>query len=133
MIPVCHTLKLQRLNELECLLCQAQGGQCSPLWLEEYLDLGLEMAGNKTAPWQEGWLQRLFKTLLKAAHNPSANPLWQQACADYLYLPFFALCQLYRGQASKNCQLCDLLRHYQAVELMRSNRRAGRQAVVLQS
>ena len=115
-MALAHSTKLARLNELELQICGKMPCECQSTWLDEYLDLGLEFASNKPEPWQEGWLERLFRTLHQACTNPSASRLWQQQCADYLYLPFFALSQLYRGQACKNCKLCELLRQYQQSE-----------------
>ena len=82
-----HSTKLARLNELELQICGKMPCECQSTWLDEYLDLGLEFASNKPEPWQEGWLERLFRTLHQACTNLRQPPV----AATMRRLPVFAL------------------------------------------
>lgn len=108
--------ELHRLSELELQICTYQGCACQATWLEEYLDLGLNIASNKPEPWQEGWMQRLFNTICRAVNNPAASMAWRNQCVDYLYQPFFVLVQMYRQHPQKSCHLCELLKQYAQYE-----------------
>lgn len=111
-----YSPELLRLCELETQICSYQGCACQAQWLEEYLDLGLAIADGTPETWQAGWLQRLFNTLSRAIKNPVSSQAWRQQCIDYLYLPFFALSQIYTQQPGKTCHLCSLMKQYRHCE-----------------
>lgn len=69
--------------------------QITTQWLDRYLDLGLQLALQMTAPGlnalKESWLQRLYRTLRALSiRTDSSNDQRQQAFAR-LYQVFFAL------------------------------------------
>ena len=75
--------------------------ECQSL-VDEYLDLGLEMAhdaGQKQRhQLQESWLKRVYKTLFKASLNRLLPDTWRSQCLESLYQPLFALHYLYLDQ-----------------------------------
>ena len=115
-----YSPKLLRLDELEAQICSYQGCAGQAQWLEEYLDLGLDLASKVPESWQEGWLQRLFNTLSRAIASPLASGTWRGQCIDYLYQPFFVLSQMYRAKPQKSCQLCLLMKKYRSAEEKRA-------------
>lgn len=102
----------QRLEQLEGLIRHYNGHDLHADWLNEYLDLGLELASfaghRQLQPLQESWLTRLYNTLRDGALNPLADGHWRHLCLDYLYQPFFALTQIYRQQPGKRFRLLAL-------------------------
>lgn len=112
-----YSPELYRLCELETQICSYRGCACQSQWLEEYLDLALEIASDKPEPWQEGWVQRIFNTLSRAINNPTASLAWRKQCYDYLYQPFFVLLQIYKQRPQQHCRLCQLLKQYHTSEL----------------
>lgn len=99
----------QRLAQLELQIRSHKGYELHPEWLNEYLDLGLELAcraGERhLQPLQESWLTRLYNTLRDAAFNTAASNHWRRQCLDYLYQPFFALQHLYRAKPERRTHL----------------------------
>lgn len=104
----------QRLAQLELQIRSHQGCELHPEWLNEYLDLGLELAcraGERhLQPLQESWLTRLYNTLRDATFNTDASNHWRRQCLDYLYQPFFALQHLYRTKPER-CTHLNLIVH----------------------
>lgn len=98
---------IHRLEQLEALMnpscSQALHSQAlHPEWLDEYLDIGLELAehaGDKSL-WalQESWLKRIYRHLHHCASNLEQPQAWRQLCLDYVYQPFFALQHFYRNR-----------------------------------
>jgi hypothetical protein len=99
--------KLDRFQQLEddirhCpMLQQTQPIQRQEAFLNEYIDLGLEMA-NKAGlanriQLQESWLKRVYKTLFETTLDLVEPEYWRNMCCDYLYQPLFALKHLYRN------------------------------------
>lgn len=99
--PACGQT-IDRLEQLEQHIHQHQSDVLHPEWLNEYIDLGLELAeqaGQRDLlPLQESWLKRIYKTLRDAAFNLQCHESWRQQCLDFLYQPFFALQHFYRAQ-----------------------------------
>lgn len=93
---------LLQLEQLEQQLLQANDSAQSQ-WIEDYLDLGLELAN--TARQQHrfllhtSWLKRLYRTLRDSASLPQVSQAWRQRCVDALYQPLFALQHHYQQQA----------------------------------
>ena len=108
-------------EQLDQRIRHYQGRDNQPQWLEQYLDLGLELAcqaGQKQL-WalQESWLHRMYRTLRDSGLNLSASNSWRQACLDALYQPFFALRHLQRGQHDHRCRqrLHTILREFAVI------------------
>ncbi|MCD8522973.1 MAG: hypothetical protein LRY66_00690 [Saccharospirillaceae bacterium] len=99
----------QRLAQLEKQIRSHKGCELHPEWLNEYLDLGLELAcragERRLQPLQESWLTRLYNTLRDATFNTDASNHWRRQCLDYLYQPFFALQHLYRAKPERRTHL----------------------------
>ncbi|MCY0964881.1 hypothetical protein [Parathalassolituus penaei] len=89
-----------RLEQLESLIRSA-GGQQLESWLNEYLDLGLELAaaaGARRLPaLQESWLRRIYTHIRNTAICDHCNDGQRQRCLECLYQPYFALRHLYSG------------------------------------
>ncbi len=121
-IPSGQTVRLtappaqSRLEQLEQQIRSYDGSDLHDDWLNEYLDLGLELAcfasERHLKPLQESWLNRLYNTLRDAALNPAASYRWRHLCLDYLYQPFFVLNQLYRQQPGRSFRLRSLLHEF---------------------
>lgn len=99
--------KLDRFQQLEddirhCpKLKQGQPFQQQEACLNEYIDLGLDMA-NKAGianriQLQESWLKRVYKTLFETTLDLVEPEYWRNLCCEYLYQPLFALKHLYRN------------------------------------
>lgn len=88
----------QRLERLESLIRTATGNQLDQ-WLNEYLDIGLELAaaaGERSLPaLQESWLRRVYTHLRNTAICDHCNDGQRQRCLECLYQPYFALRHLY--------------------------------------
>lgn len=93
---------IRRLELLEARIQQYCGDIQHPEWIDEYIDVGLELAGHagrrNLKPLQESWLKRIYKTLRDTAFNLQCHENWRQQCLDFLYQPFFALQHFYREQ-----------------------------------
>ncbi|MFC3680321.1 hypothetical protein [Bacterioplanoides pacificum] len=93
-----HTIR--RLETLEQRIKRYQGNVLHPEWLNEYIDLGLELAQDASQrhlqPLQESWLKRIYNTLRDTAFNLDCQECWRQQCLEFLYQPFFALQHFYR-------------------------------------
>lgn len=89
-----------RLEQLECLIRSGSGQQLDN-WLNEYLDLGLELAaaaGKRQLPaLQESWLRRIYTHIRNTAICDQCNDGQRQRCLECLYQPYFALRHLYSG------------------------------------
>lgn len=100
---------IRRLEQLEKRIHDYRGNIRHPEWLDEYIDLGLELAENagqrKLQPLQESWLKRIYKTLRDTAFNLSCHENWRQQCLDFLYQPFFALQHFYRDQPNSKLKV----------------------------
>ena len=110
--------QLQRFQDLEsdirhCEACSAAQKKAQQVeQLNEYIDLGLEMANqagyaNRTYL-QESWLKRLYNTLFETALDMVQPEYWRALCLDYLYQPLFALQHLYRNHPHKEQQIKKL-------------------------
>ena len=109
--PACSSAEishLQRFQQLESdirhyqQLSHGQNLNIKTEWLNEYIDLGLNMAqqaesANRTQL-QESWLKRVYNTLFETALDLVQPDQWRNLCRDYLYQPLFALQHLYRSQ-----------------------------------
>jgi hypothetical protein len=78
-------------------------------FLNEYIDLGLEMA-NKAGlanriQLQESWLKRVYKTLFETTLDLVEPEYWRNLCFEYLYQPLFALKHLYRSHPQGKLRL----------------------------
>lgn len=108
-----------RLEQLELKIRDHQGPDLHADWLNEYLDLGLELASAsqdiRLKQLQEGWLRRVYNTLRDAALNPKASGSWRHQCLDYLYQPFFVLSQIYRQEPSRLYRLRTLKNEFATV------------------
>ncbi|MCA6061225.1 MULTISPECIES: hypothetical protein [Oceanospirillaceae] len=106
----------QRLAQLELQIRSHRGNELHPEWLNEYLDLGLELAcragERQLQPLQESWLTRLYNTLRDATFNSQAASCWRCQCLDYLYQPFFALQHLYRSQPERRNHLSAIVHEF---------------------
>ncbi|UTW47881.1 hypothetical protein [Bacterioplanoides sp. SCSIO 12839] len=93
---------IRRLEQLEGRIQQYSDTIQHPEWLNEYIDLGLDLAehagSRNLRPLQESWLKRIYKTLRDTAFNLDCHENWRQQCLDFLYQPFFALQHFYREQ-----------------------------------
>lgn len=92
----------RRLEQLEQLIPLQNNAVLLTLWVNEYLDIGLDLAaeaGSRHLPaLQESWLRRLYSHLRNTAFADDCNPHCRQLCLESLYQPFFALRHLYRQQ-----------------------------------
>lgn len=90
----------QRLEQLEGLIRHGEGARL-PRWLDEYLDLGLELAasaGSHNLPaLQESWLRRIYTHLRNTAICDRCDEQERQHCLNCLYQPYFALRHLYQN------------------------------------
>ncbi|KZZ42665.1 MAG: hypothetical protein MK185_12040 [Saccharospirillaceae bacterium] len=93
---------IRRLEVLESRIQRYGGDILHPEWIDEYIDLGLELAehaGQRNfQPLQESWLKRIYRTLRDTAFNLDCHENWRQQCLDFLYQPSFALQHFYREQ-----------------------------------
>lgn len=97
LVPPCSAPLLQ-LVQLEQQLLHANGSAQSQ-WIEDYLDLGLELASqHQRSLLHPHWLKRLYRTLRDSASLPQVSLAWRQRCVDALYQPLFALQHHYRQQ-----------------------------------
>ncbi len=71
------------------------------LWLNEYLDIGLELADiarqNQLSSLQESWLKRLYRFLRDTAFRLDCCECCRTQCLEYLYQPYFALRHVYQA------------------------------------
>ncbi|MBE0482206.1 MAG: hypothetical protein IBX52_01785 [Bacterioplanes sp.] len=92
---------LSQLERLEQQLLQAND-QAQTQWIEDYLDLGLELANAARQHHRfllhTSWLKRLYRTLRDSASLPQVSQAWRQRCVDALYQPLFALQHHYQQQ-----------------------------------
>ncbi len=86
-----HCPKLQQLEQLK----QHEA------YLNEYIDIGLDMANNaglaNRIQLQESWLKRVYKTLFETTLDLVEPEHWRNLCCEYLYQPLFALKHLYNN------------------------------------
>lgn len=105
---------IRRLEVLENLIQHHNDAILHPEWLDEYIDLGLELAeyaGQRNLlPLQESWLKRMYNTLRDTAFNLDCHENWRQQCLDFLYQPFFALQHFYRVQPNGRQRIRALFR-----------------------
>lgn len=105
---------IRRLEVLESLIQRHNDPVLHPEWLDEYIDLGLELAeyaGRRNLlPLQESWLKRIYNTLRDTAFNLDCHENWRQQCLDFLYQPFFALQHFYRVQPNGRQRIRTLFR-----------------------
>lgn len=105
-----------RLEKLENTIRTYHGDKPHIEWLNDYLDMGLELAqeaGERNLTrLQESWLRRIYNTLRDTGVNVSCNEVWRHQCLEYLYQPFFALQHLYRAQPGGGSRIKTLSRDY---------------------
>lgn len=114
---------LDQFESLEYRLSLVQYTPLSQEYLDQYIDLGLELAqqaGERNLlALQESWLKRIYTQLKNAAFRMESHQRWRQLCLDYLYQPFFALQHFYQshpnGKNSTRLLLNDLSRTSQYV------------------
>ena len=106
---IINTLEESELSRLEQKLCDQAPLSQKARWLNDYLDLGLELAcragERRLTRLQTSWVQRLYQTLRASALSHDAPLGWHSLCADYLYQPYFALVHLYRINPACSQQL----------------------------
>jgi hypothetical protein len=104
-IQLTQAEQLDRFHQLENTIrhcpCQIQQVSIQEANLNEYIDLGLDMAtkaglANRTQL-QESWLKRVYKTLFETTIDLVEPEYWRDLCCEYLYQPLFALKHLYRN------------------------------------
>jgi hypothetical protein len=104
-IQLSQAEQLDRFHQLESTIrhcpCQIQQRATQEANLNEYIDLGLDMAtkaglANRTQL-QESWLKRVYKTLFETTLDLVEPEYWRDLCCEYLYQPLFALKHLYRN------------------------------------
>lgn len=107
-LDLSHSEKLDRFQTLEQEVKNCSNSQqvsnpdlLNSQLLNEYIDLGLEMANKAKMAnhqlLQESWLKRIYKTLFESTLNLVAPKHWRDLCLDSLYQPLFALKHLYRN------------------------------------
>lgn len=93
--------QIERLEQLEDLLRNSLTDASLRNWLEEYMDIGLELANaahcKHQLVLQESWLKRLFCFLRDTAFRQDCRPLCRHLCLEYLYQPYFALRHVYQS------------------------------------
>lgn len=109
-----------RLQQLELQITAYADEQPHAEWLNEYLDLGLNLAchaGERCLnALQTSWIRRLYHTLREAALNTRASSHWRALCLDYLYQPYFVLQQLYKTNPASHSQLCSLTHEFRTID-----------------
>jgi hypothetical protein len=99
------SIQLERFHQLEHVIrhcsCERKQLAAQEVQLNEYIDLGLDMA-NKAClanriQLQESWLKRVYKTLFETTLDLVEPEYWRELCREYLYQPLFALKYLYRN------------------------------------
>lgn len=93
--------QIDRLEQLEGTLKNHMSYASLCPCLEEYLDIGLELANEahqkRQLVLQESWLKRLFCFLRDTAFRQDCHPECRKQCLDYLYQPYFALRHIYQS------------------------------------
>ncbi|MBM97172.1 MAG: hypothetical protein CMI09_15145 [Oceanospirillaceae bacterium] len=96
--------QIERLEQLEHSLRNSLSDACLRRWLEEYIDIGLELADTARTKHQhvlqESWLKRLFSFLRDTAFRQDCRPLCRHLCLEYLYQPYFALRHVYQSDSN---------------------------------
>jgi len=121
-----HRPAMQIINQPEqirLLILEDKISHCGSvpdkLWLNDYLDLGLELAcragERRLLKLQTSWLRRIYRTFTAAALNTDAPAYWRAVCSDYLYQPYFALLHLYRKNPADQQQLKCLMQEFSSV------------------
>jgi len=105
---------IQRLEVLEHRIRYYRGDVLHPDWINEYIDLGLDLADNAQqqhlCALQESWLKRIYLTLRDTAFCPDCSEGWRQQCLEFLYQPFFALQHVYRAQSDGRSKIRRLFK-----------------------
>lgn len=105
-----RTRLLQRFDCLEQQIEQHRGHEIHAEWLDEYLEIGLELASQSAVPTTD--ITRLYTTLQRSAMNTQADKHWRKICLDHLYQPFFVLKQLYCNDPKRYASLRSLLNDF---------------------
>ncbi len=110
----------QRLTLLEQQITAYEQDLPRADWLNEYLDLGLELASQAgercLQALQTSWIRRIYHTLLLASLNTHASGQWRSLCSDYLYQPYFVLQQIYKSSPAQHARLCHLQHEFHATD-----------------
>lgn len=115
-IQLTQAQQLDRFHQLEGAIrhcpCEVQKKAAQEANLNEYIDLGLEMANkaglaNRTQL-QESWLKRVYKTLFETTIDLVEPEYWRDLCCEYLYQPLFALKHLYRNHPQGKYRIKNL-------------------------
>jgi hypothetical protein len=104
-IQLSQAQQLDRFHQLENTIrhcpCAIQQKALQEAHLNEYIDLGLDMADRaglaNHIQLQESWLKRVYKTLFETTLDLVEPEYWRELCYEYLYQPLFALRHLYRN------------------------------------
>lgn len=82
-------------NAITCYSDDLQKLATQEAQLNEYIDIGLEMAKQAGSlnlhETQVHWLKRIYTTLLKTTMDALTPKPWREMCKEYLYQPLFAL------------------------------------------
>ncbi|MFL0807448.1 MAG: hypothetical protein K6L60_09185 [Oceanobacter sp.] len=93
--------QIQRLEQLEFSLQNSQSDVSLRRWLDEYMDIGLELADlarrKNQKVLQESWLKRVYRFLRDTAFRHNSRPIFRHYCLEYLYQPYFALRYVYQS------------------------------------
>lgn len=115
-IQLTQAEQLDRFHQLESTIrhcpCEMQRKSTQEANLNEYIDLGLDMASkaglaNRTQL-QESWLKRVYKTLFETTLDLVEPEYWRDLCCEYLYQPLFALKHLYRNHPQGKYRIKNL-------------------------
>ena len=104
-IQLSQAEQMDRFHQLENTIrhcpCEIQQVALQKARLNEYIDLGLDMADKagfaNRIQLQESWLKRVYKTLFETTLDLVEPEYWRELCREYLYQPLFALKYLYRN------------------------------------
>ncbi|WP_028293237.1 hypothetical protein [Oceanobacter kriegii] len=103
-----------RLELLEHRIRSEQNETRLAMWIDSYLDMGLELAShaalNKLPCLQESWLRRMYNLLRDAAFLNHSRAVNRTLCLENLYQPYFALRHLYSAQPDRRACLKNLSR-----------------------
>lgn len=95
-----NSAQIQRFEQLEFSLRNSQSDASLRLWLDEYLDIGLELADiarrKNQKVLQESWLKRVYCFMRDTAFRQNCRPIFRHYCLEYLYQPYFALRHVYQ-------------------------------------
>lgn len=96
--------QIHRLEQLEFSLQNSHSDVSLRRWLDEYMDIGLELADmarrKNQKVLQESWLKRVYRFLRDTAFRQNCRPIFRHYCLEYLYQPYFALRYVYQSDVN---------------------------------